>query len=177
LRRFGVSDFALALPPIAPPARPISAISPGAASAARIFPRDTAALFFCAISSKLTIFLTTASFVSIHIKIILALSPLVKYTFYMDRMQEYTSREEIERADLDNPYDCWECGTPCPELTQAPWTARRMLIGSCCMPIPEEQPENAVSAEEAAILDAEELAIFGKPAARERVNPARKAVA
>src|ERR1022692_1439738 len=43
----------------------------------------------------------------------------------MDRMQERTHREERESDPT-----CWECGDVCAELTQAPWTAQRMLIGS-----------------------------------------------
>jgi len=93
----------------------------------------------------------------------------------MDRFTERTAREEAV-TDLDKPYDCWECGEACAELTQAPWTARRMLVGTCCLPV-VEQPENAVTPEEAAALDAEALAIFGKPAASERGNAARKEVA
>ena len=74
----------------------------------------------------------------------------------MDRMQERTHREERESDPT-----CWECGDVCAELTQAPWTAQRMLIGSCCLPPVEEQAENEVTAAELAAQDAEELAIFG----------------
>lgn len=81
----------------------------------------------------------------------------------MDRFQERTTREEIESLPT-----CWECGDNCEELTQAPWTTQLMLVGACCLPVAEEQPDNIVTPEEAAALEAEELAIFGprKPLVR-----------
>jgi hypothetical protein len=79
----------------------------------------------------------------------------------MDRFTQYTTREET--ATREQPYDCWECGDACDELHQAPWTAQRLLVGVCCMPV-VDQPENEVTAEELAALDAEEFAIFGMPA-------------
>ena len=61
----------------------------------------------------------------------------------MERFTERTSREETERANLDQPYD-----------------------GACCLPPVEEQPWNAMTPEEIALQDAEELAIFGAIAVR-----------
>jgi hypothetical protein len=58
------------------------------------------------------------------------------------------------------PYSCWECGEDCAELTQAPWTAQRLLIGTCCQPI-TVQRENVVTAAELAAEATEELALFG----------------
>ena len=81
----------------------------------------------------------------------------------MERFTERTRREEIESLPT-----CWECGDACAELTQAPWTAQRMLVGACCLPPVEEQFWNAMTPAELAALDAQELAIFGprKEAAR-----------
>jgi hypothetical protein len=73
-----------------------------------------------------------------------------------DRFHERTASEERESAAT-----CWECGDTCAELVQAPWTARMLLVGPCCLPPFEEQMENAVTAGELVAQDAEELAVFG----------------
>ena len=83
-------------------------------------------------------------------------------------MQERTRREERESDPT-----CWECGDACAELTQAPWTAQRMLVGACCLPPVEEQPENAVTLAELAAQDAEELAIFGATFRKEAARATR----
>jgi hypothetical protein len=50
-----------------------------------------------------------------------------------------------------------------------------MLVGECCQAV-LEQPDNAVTVAEAAVLDAECDAIFGRRAAVQQINP-KEAVA
>ena len=45
-----------------------------------------------------------------------------------------------------------------------------MAVGPCCQPQDEEQPENEVTDEMRADLDAEEERIFGKPVTSERTK-------
>jgi hypothetical protein len=90
----------------------------------------------------------------------------------MDRFTQLTTREET--ATREQPYSCWECGDACDELTQAPWTGQRLLVGPCCLPTEPYQPENTVTPEEAAALVAEEEAIFGMNYRAIAVNAIRK---
>ena len=60
----------------------------------------------------------------------------------MERMQERTTREE-RANETETPFQCWECGDACAELVQAPWSGRRLLVGTCCLELREPECECA----------------------------------